>query len=101
MSQRRPLAVTDSDGNWLFSFNPMTDPYNVLRAVAWAYYDISRGFPRSLCCAWPGWGCPSTEGRYCIDCHSVGSMALARARRLPEALELGQRPQPPQDTAPC
>lgn len=74
---RRAITVLDDQGQRVFAFDPPTDPFHVLRAIAWAY---TRKVP--LCSSWPGWGCPTTEGAYCCACHEIGWAALATARKL-------------------
>ena len=71
------ITLTDNAGKKAFAFGFRTDPYDVLALVAWAYHD---GKP--VCQPWPGWGCPSTGGQYCLDCHVTGSEALENARSL-------------------
>jgi hypothetical protein len=69
------IPLRDSAGRGLFAFSPLTDPDEVLAAVAWAH---PTGVP--LC----RWACPATEGRYCCECHGVAYGALTEARKRRE-----------------
>lgn len=79
------ITLHDDAGRRMFSFNPPTDPYAVLHALAWAWPE---GLP---ICGTRAWPCPLIDetGRhrrsYCLDCHCMGSWALEEARRRPEA----------------
>ncbi len=92
------MTLLDEQGRRMWAFNPTTDPFKVLRAVAYAWaappFERSRYIPpgQNLCFA----PCPVLEGGYCLDCHAVAWAALAEARRR-EAwrhwLVTGQLPQ--------
>lgn len=75
---QHPVTVLDEQGRRMFSFHPHTDPFYVLRAVAWCY----ARHDHPLCHPWPGSGCPATEGEYCCECHLFGFEALEAAKAL-------------------
>jgi len=70
------ITVHDNLGRRAFAFAPNTDPDSVLHAVVWAFR-----FGHVLCSSWPGWGCPATDGRYCLECGAVGYAALEELKR--------------------
>ena len=78
---QNPVTVLDEQGRRMFAFHPRTDPFHVLRAVAWCYARSDH----PLCHGWPGAGCPTTEGLYCCECHLAGYEALRAAKSCHEA----------------
>lgn len=79
------ITVRDHLGRRAFAFAPASDPFAVLAAVAWAYAEGRH----PVCTSWPGWGCPATEGGYCLDCHCEAQAALDEARRREPAMVSG------------
>lgn len=63
------------DGRKMFAFDTRTDPIEVLEEFCWAWAEPDR---QSVC---GGKVCPTNEGTYCTDCHSVAYSAVETARK--------------------
>lgn len=60
------------DGAVMFAFDPATDPVTVMVEFAWAW----RGGQQVCSMA----ACPTTDGLYCVECHSISASAVFEAR---------------------